>query len=171
MFTPEQRARLRSDLLEYAAGDPRVSGAAITGSAAVEREDRWSDIDLAFGVVDASEVANVLSDWTALMYEQHLALHHLDVKAGAWIYRVFLLPSTLQVDLALVPAQELPSLRADISSRVRNGEGTPACSPPSLGDNVGLGSTGFRRGDVAIRRISRAADGRRRTQASFPDCG
>jgi hypothetical protein len=48
-------------------------------------------------VVDAAELPSVLSDWTARMYDQHFALHHLDVKSGAWIYRVFLLPSTLLV--------------------------------------------------------------------------
>ena len=68
MFTSEERDRLRSDLLEYAAKDQRISGAAITGSAAAAREDRWSDIDLAFGVSDAAELPNVLSDWTAHMY-------------------------------------------------------------------------------------------------------
>jgi len=60
MFAPEQRSRLRSDLLEYAAKDPRISAAAVTGSAAAEREDMWSDIDLAFGVADAAEVERVL---------------------------------------------------------------------------------------------------------------
>src|SRR6185503_3958295 len=104
MFTPEERARLRSELLDYAAGDGRISGAAITGSAAADREDRWSDIDLAFGIADAAELPNVLSDWTAHMYDRHGALQHLDVRSGAWIYRVFLLPGTLQVDLAFVPA-------------------------------------------------------------------
>ena len=33
-------------------------------------------------------------------------LHHLDVWSGRWDYRVFLLPSTLQVDLAFVPAED-----------------------------------------------------------------
>ena len=44
------------------------------------------------------------------MYQEHQALHHLDVNAGAWIYRVFLLRSTLQVDLAFVPAAEFRAL-------------------------------------------------------------
>ncbi len=69
MFTPEQRGQLRSDLLEYAANDRRISAAAITGSAAAGREDTWSDIDLAFGVADATEVERVLTDWTTLMYD------------------------------------------------------------------------------------------------------
>lgn len=110
MFTPEERDLLRSSLLEYAAGDRRLSGAAITGSAAAGGEDRWSDIDLAFGVGDADELPGVLADWTRHMYDRHRALHHLDVMAGAWIYRVFLLPDTLQVDLAFVPGSEFRAL-------------------------------------------------------------
>jgi len=110
MFTQEEREGLRSGLLERAAGDQRITGAAITGSAADGREDRWSDIDLAFGVGDAGEMPNVIADWTAYMYDRHLALHHLDVIAGAWVYRVFLLPSTLQIDLAFVPATEFRAL-------------------------------------------------------------
>ena len=110
IFTPEERESLRSELLERAAKDQRISGAAITGSAAASREDRWSDIDLAFGVRDVGELPNALSDWTAHMYDRYQALDHLDVTAGAWIYRVFLLPNTLQVDLAFVPAAEFRAL-------------------------------------------------------------
>jgi hypothetical protein len=76
MFSAKDRARLRSQLLHQAASDPRISGAAITGSAADNSEDRWSDIDLAFGVRDAAELPNVLADWTAKMYDEHRALHH-----------------------------------------------------------------------------------------------
>jgi len=110
MFTPDERSRLRTEMLEDAANDGRISAAAITGSAAASREDRWSDIDLAFGIGNAAELPNVLSDWTARMYSKYRALHHLDVQSGAWIYRVFLLPSTLQVDLAFVPATEFRAL-------------------------------------------------------------
>jgi hypothetical protein len=67
MFTSDERDRLRSTLLEQATKDQRISGAAITGSRAAAREDRWSDVDLAFGVQDAAELPNVLSDWTARM--------------------------------------------------------------------------------------------------------
>jgi hypothetical protein len=104
MFTPKERDRLRAELIEAARADPRITGAAITGSASVDNEDRWSDIDLAFGVREASEVQTTLSDFSERMYRDHDALHHLDVPSGTWIYRVFLLPSTLQVDLAFAPA-------------------------------------------------------------------
>lgn len=102
MFTPEDRARVRSNLLEFAGNDTRITGAAVTGSAAEAREDEWSDVDLAFGVAAAADLPSVLADWTAHMYDRHHALHHLDVIAGAWTYRVFLLANTLQVDLAFV---------------------------------------------------------------------
>jgi hypothetical protein len=106
VFTPEDREALRTELIEAARADPRITGAAITGSGSVGNEDRWSDIDLAFGVRDASEVESTLADFSERMYRDHHALHHVDVPSGAWIYRVFLLPSTLQVDLAFAPATD-----------------------------------------------------------------
>jgi len=139
MFTPEERESLRSELLDRAAKDRRISGAAITGSGAASREDRWSDIDLAFGVRDAGELSNVLSDWTALMYQQHLALHHLDVHAGAWIYRVFLLPNTLQVDLAFVPAAEFRALAPTFRLMSGEAEEPQHLQPPPVTTIIGMG--------------------------------
>jgi hypothetical protein len=138
MFTSEERSRLRSDLLERAAKDQRLSGAAITGSAAAAREDRWSDIDLAFGIGDAADFPKVLSDWTARMYDRHLALHHIDVRSGAWIYRVFLLPSTLQVDLAFVPATEFRALAPTFRLIFGEANESRHVPPPAPGDIIGL---------------------------------
>ena len=112
MFTPKERTELRSDLLTRAARDPRLSGGAITGSAAAGREDQWSDIDLAFGVRDATTLPQVLSEWTARMYDQHQAVHHMDTKFESWTYRTFLLPNILQVDIAFAPATEFRALRS-----------------------------------------------------------
>lgn len=138
MFTPEQRVCLRSDLLTYAAADPRITGAAITGSAAAAAEDRWSDIDLAFAVRTPADLPNVLSDCTTHMYHRHLALHHLDVRAGEWIYRVFLLPSTLQVDLAFVPASEFRALAPTFRLMFGESNEPRHVPPPSPADIVGL---------------------------------
>jgi hypothetical protein len=139
VFTAEERSRVRSSLLEFAARDPRIGGAAITGSAANDCEDRWSDVDLAFGVRNADDVGDVLSDWTVRMYEKHGALHHLDVKAGTWIYRVFLLPNSLQVDLAFVPAAEFRAL-APTFRLVSGAAKEPAYTPaPSSANLIGMG--------------------------------
>jgi hypothetical protein len=104
MYTSAEREALRGELLAVAQGDPRISGGAITGSASVDREDAWSDIDLAFGIRRAEELPAALADMTEHMYAHHGAIEHLDVVRAPWIYRVFLLPSTLQVDLAFAPA-------------------------------------------------------------------
>lgn len=127
VFSAEQRALLRDELLARAAGDPRITGAAITGSGAAGREDSWSDIDLAFGITEAGELTSVLSDWTTHLYQQHRAVHHLDVPFGAWLYRVFLLPSTLQVDLAFVPVAEFRALGATF--RLIFGQANEPCYP------------------------------------------
>jgi len=139
MFTPEERDRLRSNLLERASGDQRISGAAITGSAADGREDQWSDIDLAFGVSDAAEMPNALADWTSHMYHQHLALDHLDVLSGAWVYRVFFLPSTLQVDLAFVPAAEFRALAPTFRLMFGRANEPRHIPPPQSKDAIGFG--------------------------------
>jgi len=138
IFSVEERNSLRSDLLERAANDQRISGAAITGSAAASREDRWSDIDLAFGVKDPSELLNVLSDWTVHMYDQHLALHHLDVNSGSWTYRVFLLPNTLQVDLAFVAAAEFRALAPTFRLMFGEANESQYVKPPPAETIIGL---------------------------------
>ena len=100
------RDTVRAQLLELARVDDRVTGAAITGSAAAGREDRWSDIDLFFGV---TEVAEVLTDFSRYLYEQLGALSHFDLAAGPAAYRGFLLPDLLEVDLGFAPTGEFRS--------------------------------------------------------------
>ncbi|MBC5823213.1 MAG: nucleotidyltransferase domain-containing protein [Candidatus Eremiobacteraeota bacterium] len=106
MFTTDQREHLRTLLLDKARADTRLSGAAITGSASHGTEDRWSDVDLFFGVAAGTALQTVLDDWTDFMYAAHGALHHFDITSGPAIYRVFLLPDCLEVDLAFTPANE-----------------------------------------------------------------
>ena len=138
VYTPGERDRLRTDLVARARADPRISGVALTGSASVGREDRWSDIDLAFGVADPTEIPGTLADWTAAMYERHGAIHHVDEIAGTWTYRVFLLRNTLQVDLAFAPANDFrakaPTFRllSGTSAEPRHR------SPPAAEELVGL---------------------------------
>ncbi len=106
MFTPQERTHLRDVLVTAARADPRVTGAALTGSASVGAEDRWSDIDLALCLAAGADPGPVVADWTDRMYQDLGAVHHLDVYRGATLFRVFLLGSTLQVDIAFWPAAE-----------------------------------------------------------------
>ncbi len=137
MFTIEEREQLRSELIQTAQQDPRITGAAITGSASVGNEDRWSDVDLAFGVRSDADIAAVLADFSARMYRNHHALHHLDVLSGKWVYRVFLLPSTLQVDLAFAPASDFgaraPTFRLVFGAAVERPPATPTGTEELIG--------------------------------------
>jgi hypothetical protein len=136
---PEERERLREVLVAAARADDRITGVAITGSAAYGTVDRWSDIDLAFGIADPSRLQEALGEWTDQMYQRHGAVHHFDVLRGAWIYRVFLLQSTLQVDLAFSPAAEFgaagPAFRLLFGVSVEG----PHVPPPAAAELIGLG--------------------------------
>jgi len=103
VYTAEEREGLRQSLLSAARADTRIGAAAIFGSGAVGKQDRWSDLDLAFGVEEPGLISAALQQWTTLMYQDHSAVHHVDVAADSWVYRVFLLRNTLQVDLAFAP--------------------------------------------------------------------
>jgi hypothetical protein len=104
VFTASERSVLLGALIDRARDDSRVTGAAVTGSGALDRADRWSDIDFALGI--AGDRDEVMADWTAYLYTVHGAVRHMDVPFRSAIYRVFLLPHTLQVDIAFVPAVE-----------------------------------------------------------------
>lgn len=110
MFTPKDRQRVSAITLERARTDDRIIGAALTGSAAQAHEDRWSDIDLVLGVADGIPSHTVVSEWSEWIYGEFNALHHFDVWSGATVYRVFLLPGCLEVDIAFAPAAEFGAL-------------------------------------------------------------
>lgn len=106
MFTPAERAQLRQELVEAARADDDVVGAALVGSAATGREDLWSDIDLVLQVRREADPTDVAGRWTAHFYNQRGAAHHLDVIAGGVLYRVFLLASSLQIDVSFWPEDQ-----------------------------------------------------------------
>jgi predicted nucleotidyltransferase len=139
VFTPEERERLREELIAAANADERISGVAVTGSAARDALDRWSDIDLAFGIVDASRLREALGEWTEQMHHQHGAVHHFDVTRGSWVYRVFLLESTLQVDLAFAPAADFGALSPTFRLVSGTSVELPQGAPPAVEEMIGLG--------------------------------
>lgn len=138
MYSVQRREALRRELLRRAKEDQSIASAAVTGSGAAQNEDAWSDIDLAFGVADSFDIHGVLGAWTRTMYEDHGALHHHDVKAGAWIYRVFLLPDTLQVDLAFVRVAEFRPMGPNFRLEFGAAEEAGSFSNPRAGDLIGL---------------------------------
>src|SRR5690348_5211164 len=93
MFTTEHRDHVRQRVLELARSDPRVTAGALTGSMAFGSGDKWSDIDVAFGIADGIAPEAVLHDWTQVLDQEFSVLDHFDLRSGSSIYRVFLLPS------------------------------------------------------------------------------
>ena len=116
MFTAEQREQVRQRILELAQSDHRVTAGALIGSMAFGGGDRWSDIDVAFGIAAGITPEAVLDDWTHVLEREWGVIHHFDLPFGSSVYRVFLLPSGLEVDVAATPAEDFgargPNFRA-----------------------------------------------------------
>jgi predicted nucleotidyltransferase len=104
MFTVEERDDLRERVLELARGDERVTAGAVVGSLADDSADRFSDVDLTFGISAGARVADVLEDWTRTLIEERDSVPLVDLERGPTTYRVFLLPDTLQLDISMTPA-------------------------------------------------------------------
>ncbi|WP_329789413.1 nucleotidyltransferase domain-containing protein [Lentzea sp. DG1S-22] len=135
MFRVSEREQLRGDLVRAAETDFRVVGAAVTGSAAVDREDRWSDIDFALSV--ERDVDGVVADWTALM-QACGAVGHLDVRRGNVLFRVFLMRSTLQVDIAFWPSDEFGATGPTFRLLFGEANELPPAGQPDRDELVGL---------------------------------
>jgi hypothetical protein len=106
MFTILDRDRARDYVLDLAKADSRVVAGAVVGSLALGEGDRWSDLDLTFGVADGVSLISVLDDFTANLVHQFGASPLFDLPSGPTIYRVFLFPGCLQFDLSFTPASQ-----------------------------------------------------------------
>ena len=135
MFTVEQRDALCERLVKLAEEDERVVAGAVVGSLAVDAGDRFSDVDITFGIADRSEVADVLDDWTRTLVDQLEAVRLADLERGPTTYRVFLLPEALQLDLSMTPAARFrpagPRFRLLFGETA--GDGSEVPTPPVAG--------------------------------------
>jgi hypothetical protein len=141
VFSVEQRDGVRDRLLRLAEEDERVVAAAAVGSLAVDAGDRFSDLDLTFGVADDVPVEAVLDDWTHTLVDELQAVHLVDLERGPTTYRVFLLPGALQFDLSMTPAAQFrpagPRFRLLFGETAAGaGEGP---TPPAVEDMFGWG--------------------------------
>ena len=138
MFTAEEREQIRAELVSAAQQDRHIVAAAHLGSAALGREDAWSDIDLALSLAPDSEAEAVVADWTSRLYSNHNAVTHCDVRHGDTLYRVFLLRNTLQIDISFWHAAKFRA----VGPKFKPIFGVPnASSPapsPSAPDLIGM---------------------------------
>ncbi len=139
MFTAEDRERLRDELVSVARADARISAAALLGSSALGREDRWSDIDIALCLACDADRTLAIADWTDRMYSEHAAVHHMDVTRGETLYRVFLLSSTLQVDVSFWPPAQFGAIGPNFRLLFGTAANPLAGAAPSPVELVGMG--------------------------------
>jgi hypothetical protein len=136
VFTVEQRDALRERVLRLGEEDERVVAGAVVGSLAVDGGDRFSDVDLTFGIADHVQVADVLVDWTHLLIDELDAVQLAVLERGPTTYRVFLLPDTLQLDLSMTPAAQFrpagPRFRLVFGETAAGGSEVP--TPPVAGN-------------------------------------
>ncbi len=138
IFTPEERERLRAELVLAAQDDSNILGAAHTGSAASARLDRWSDIDLALCLNPAASRGQVVTTWTQRLYQRHGAVAHIDVMRGATLFRVFLLENTLQVDIAFWPAEEFGAIGPNFQLIFGEAKTLPHLQKPDAHGLIGM---------------------------------
>jgi hypothetical protein len=137
VFTVADRDRLRDRVIQLATSDSRVSAGAIVGSLATDDGDRWSDLDLTFGIVDGVPIQSVLEDWTRQLDQEFGAVRLFDLPFGASLYRVFLLPGCLQFDLSFTPAAEFAALGPKFKLLFGRANDKPHVGPPAAEELFG----------------------------------
>lgn len=150
MFTVEQRDAVRRRVLRLGRSDARTVAAAVVGSLAVGRGDAYSDVDISVAVADHVGIAEVLDDWTATLINECAAVVLVDLHVGPTVYRVFLLPEMLQLDLSMTSASQFrpagPRFQLVYGSVAAGGPSVPRSSaslfiatPPIARDIFGWG--------------------------------
>src|SRR3954453_17435286 len=105
MYRVEDRDRIRDLLIEKARADPLIVAAALVGST-VTGGDRWSDLDLTFGGARGVPVETGRGRGPPGVGSELAGVVLFDLPVDATIYRVFLLPGALQVDLSFTPEEQ-----------------------------------------------------------------
>jgi hypothetical protein len=151
MFTIEDREHIREQIIAKARSDPRLVAAAAVGSSAGQG-DRWSDLDFTFGVAEHASIDDVLTDWTEILRGGFDAVVLFDLPFLSTIYRVFLLPGMLQVDLSFTPAADFGARGPRFKLLFGEAVERPFTPPPSPESIFGLGVHYAHRAYVCIGR-------------------
>ena len=152
MFTVQERNRVRDHVLELAQNDSRVVVGAEVGSLALGGGDRWSDLDLTFGVAAGYALTDVLDDWTRDLTSRFDAVHLFDLVADPVVYRVLLLPDYLQLDVSVSPASEFRSTSPRFKLLFGEANEPNHRRPPPRGETLGWAVLFARHARVCIER-------------------
>jgi hypothetical protein len=152
VFTVDERDRIRDRILELANSDERIVAGAVVGSLATNEGDRWSDLDLTFGVIPENQTLDVLNQLTTPLASEFGAVHLFDLPHRESIFRVLLLQGCLQVDLSVTPASKFgpngPKFRILFGSYTEN----PPIPAPRAGELSGYAAHHIARARFCIER-------------------
>lgn len=138
MFTVEERERTRERLIERGKADPHIVAGAEVGSRALGPGDRWSDIDLTFGLAPGVTVPEILAAWTPTIEREFGAVTLFDLPHLSSVYRVFLFPGLLQVDLSFTPGHEFGALGPKFKLLFGEAVARPQPATPTAAYRFGL---------------------------------
>jgi hypothetical protein len=155
MFSIEYRQQISSRVLAWAESDQRVVAGAVIGSLAHGPGDRWSDLDLTFAVKDDATIAEVLEDWSGKLIAEFDARRLFDLPSGRSIYRVFLLPGYLQIDLSFSPAPDFGAIGPQFRLLFGVALEKPHIAQPDAQDLFGYAVHHALRGRLCIERNRR----------------
>ena len=110
LFSVELRDHICDYILQLVGSDRRVTSGAIVGSLAQAQGDRWSDLDLTFAVQDETDKVAVLDDLAFRLQTEFRAVTLFDLPSGQTLFRVFLLPGCLQVDVSVSPSSHFGAI-------------------------------------------------------------
>lgn len=136
-FTTTDRVNLSNRMLVIGESDARVTGAAYVGSAAVESQDAWSDVDITFGIKTGVALTDVLDEWVRILDAEFGVVHHFDVPGGSAIYRVVLFDNGLELDVSVAPESDFRARGP--AFRLVSGNANEAAPSPELRTNDLIG--------------------------------
>ncbi|GAA1968614.1 nucleotidyltransferase domain-containing protein [Microbacterium deminutum] len=139
MFAPADRSRFRDVLVDDAREDADVTGAALVGSAARGTEDAWSDIDLALKLRPAADESAVVERWTERIDAEQGVSDTLDVWSGGVRYRVFLIRSSLQIDVSFWPHDQFRATEDGFQLLFGTANAPTSAADLDLDQTIGMG--------------------------------
>ena len=152
VFTVDERNRIRDRILEIANSDERIVAGAVVGSLATGEGDRWSDLDLAFGVIPENQALDVLDRLTAPLVKEFSAVPLFDLPYRESIFRVLLLQGCLQVDLSVTPASSFGPIGPNFRILFGNYTENPPIPAPPAGQLLGYAAHHAARARFCIER-------------------
>lgn len=139
MFSITERTEIRAELITLATDDARIGGAALAGSVARGTEDAWSDIDLLLQLNPAADEPTVVADWTNAIDTRFGVADTLDVFAVGVRYRVFLLRSSLQIDVSFWPHDQFRATEPAFHLLFGTPNTPTAPTPVNIDTAIGMG--------------------------------